>query len=254
MADQVKIENEYYNVEETFPLFDTVAVTERLPSIHPTPPGWFSTFAAMGAANDIAFFNVRNKATCGRAYNNQDTRDQTAWGYLLRSVGVQFFAPPIASLLDADNYMHMQNNALWEAELPQHAALTLRINQDDYLKINVAMVNAGIGPTIGGWGQFGGQAIGSQHMVSGANTQGEPLLKNMWHFPEPIGIPRRASLSATIKFSEYGRQLLQVMPGPDSIYYRGPVWGQSLLINAFFGVKVVLVGQRLVQQRGELHA
>jgi hypothetical protein len=254
MPEKVTVEGQRYNVEETFPLFDTVGVTGYLDTIQPTPPGWFPTFAAMGAANEISFFNVRNKATCGRAYNNQETRDQTAWGYLLRAIGVQFFAPPSAIQIDDDSYQEGLHSPIWEADLPIHSSLTLQINQDDYLKINSQMVGAGVGPTFGGYGQYGTLSVSGTGVAQGAQTIGEPMLRNMWHFPDPIGIPRRAAISARIKFSEYARQLLQALTGPHSHQFYTPAFAGTVLIPAFFGIRVILVGQRLVQQRGELHA
>lgn len=254
MPEKMKIEGETYNVEETFPLFDTVGVTGYLDSIQPTPPGWFPTFAAAGAANDISFFNVRNKATCGLAYNNQETRDQTAWGYLLRAIGVQFFAPPSAIQIDDNNYQESLHSSLWSADLPIHSSLTLSINQDDYLKVNTQMCGAGIGPTFGGYGQYGTLSVSGTGVAQGSQTNGESMLKNMWHFPDPIGIPRRAAISAKIKFSEYGRRLLQALRGPHSHQFYGPAYAQAIKLYSFFGIRVILVGQRLVQQRGELHA
>jgi hypothetical protein len=254
------------NVVESMTLYDTVLVSPFISTLQ-FIDGWFTSFVGIGSQNEVPFLNVRNR-NHGLPYCNQDTRDQMPYGAQIYSLGVEFFAPNVATqfieeLGDPNRYWAEEiHSAIWVSDLPRHASITLRINQDDRLKLNCAMAPSGMGPTGGAMGH--GDPAADAVIYNGADlvpgfmkgmtSMGEPVLNNRWPFPVPLDVPRKASLSAVIKFSEYGRQLLQHMVGPNLLRFVGGRGSESVYLNSMFGIRVSLQIKRFVQQRGEYHA
>ena len=257
--------NDFLNVTESQILYDTILVCPDVPNWE-FNDGWFSSFAGIGAAIELPFLNVRNR-NHGLPYNNQDTRDQMAYGMQVYSLGVRFFAPQIASqFLSAERVPTTQeeiHSGIWEADLPRHASVTLRLNQDERLKLQSCMAPCGYGPFGGGMGHgdpnnwsdtTGGQYPAS--IMKGCTTMGMPELTNQWPFPEPLDVPARATVAVVIKLSEYGRQLLQAMAGPLELMFWGSPTSMKYqhLKNSCFGIQVSMKVKRLIQQRGQYHA
>lgn len=256
----------FKNVSEAQTLYDTMLVCPDV-NTWEFHDGWTTTFADLGAMIEIPFFNVRNR-NHGLPYNNQDTRDQTAYGMQVYSMGVSFFAPQVATQMllidrhDVDvSSAEEIHSAIWEADLPRHASLTLRINQDDRIKHQCAMAPAGYGPFGGGMGHGDAEewasdvaAQESPAIMKGCTTMGTPDLLARWKFPVPLDVPKRATISVVIKFSEYARRLLQFMRGPLDIMlwdYDNQGW---IAKPTCFGIQVSLQVKRYVQQRGDYHA
>lgn len=250
----------YTNVGEAWNLYDTILCGGYTASMD-FNTGWFTTFALLGAANSLPFFSVRNK-NHGLMYNNQDTRDQLAYVFRVFTMGVSFFAPSVPLYEDtAGTPDYPQTQALhhFVHELPKHCSATLQIQQDERLKINCLMTPPGYGAIGGGVAQGDPEVAwaggGAPPNVARWNTHiGMPELTNRWAFPEPLEIPRRANLSVTLRFSEYGRQLLQDMPGPNNLVFANSDSTAWQFKYGMVGIQVVLGGQRLVQQRGQAHA
>ena len=261
----------YQNVPEALTLCDTILICGYAKSLK-WHDGYFGTFALAGQANSWPFFNVRNR-NHGLAYNNQDTRDTLAYAFEIYSIGVDFWAPAViqqqqyfAPNGSAEAMLSYQNmSALWICDLPRHASIKFNVNQDEKLNATCCMVPPGMGPVGGGAGQgdfatlipppFGGAPEVLSPMYA-ALTQGTPEITSRFKFPNPIQIPRRASITAVITLSEYGRQLLQTMTGP--WYYKLLDKSEPATTAAYkwaaFGVTVSLQGKRLIQQRGAYHA
>jgi hypothetical protein len=249
----------FENVPENWILYDTVLIGLGVADLS-FKDGYLPSYLVLGGLNDLPYFNVRNR-NHGLAYNNQDTRDQTAWVFRIYTVGVQFFGPTTNVYRDAAGVptgaQHTEQH-LFMTELPKHASLTIQTNQDERIKLNSLMAPAGAGAISGGVG-YGSRQIQSGNnsfdTVKGAFSNGTSVLTNRWGFPNPLEVPRRATLSAKIRFSEYARNMLTNMPGP---YYQpfrpfGGV-GSWYFSPAMCGIRVILGGQRQVQQRGQYHA
>lgn len=256
------MQGEFLNVLEPQTLIDTVLIGPSVASMQ-FRDGWYTSFANFGAALEIPFFNVRNR-NHGLPYNNQDTRDQTAYGMKVYNLGVCFFGPQVATqFLEAPNApggyaVEEIHSAVWEADLPEHASVILRVNQDDRLKAQCAMVPCGYGPVGGGMGH-GDPTQDVSYLPSyipstmkGCTTGGIADLGNKWPFPEPLDVPRRATLSAVIKLSDYARALLAQMTGPHGLWAQD-VRGQGVVLPSLFGVQISMTVKRYVQQRGEYH-
>jgi len=257
----VMVGGELLNVGEAFTLTDTVLISSHVDTLSTPVPGWFGTFALAGAANKLPFFNVRNSAICDEAWNNQDTRDTAAFGMRILSISVRWIVPlagnPRENIAVPPYYIeHYEQPPLWTAFMPMNSALILRVQQDEKLKAQCSMLSAGSGIVTGGFGQ-GGEAAGFLEFqsVTAQGNMGVPHQRNKFAFPEVIDIPRRASVNAEIIFSDYAKALLSHMTGPgDVTIYQSADSEDTVNIPAIFGVQVELKGQRLVQQRGQLHA
>lgn len=262
-GESVNVGGELLNVGEAFTLTDTVIISEHVDSLSTPVPGWFSTFALAGAANSFPFFNVRNSAICDEAWNNQDTRDTAAFGMRILSIAIRWLIPMIGNPsihaagapYEIEKY---EQPALWSSLMPFNSAIIFRVQQDEKLKAQCAMITAGMGPVTDGYGQGGETAGWLEHLsVNAYCNSGEVHQKNKFPFPEVIDIPRRASVNAEIIFSDYARDMMQNMQGPGSISFynqAGSFQTSTAAIPAVFGVQVEIKGQRLVQQRGQLHA
>lgn len=250
----------FTNVAEAWEMHDTVMVGINASSLQYSD-GYFNSFAAMGAANDVPFFNVRNK-NHGLPYNNQETRDALPYPLRIFSIGVQFFAPATACVQNSGGTPiapQVATAAVWEADLVKNTAIVLQTNQDEVLKLNCQLAPPGVGPCGGGYAQGDMTNYSVQfpypNVTKTTNTQGVAMLTNKWGFLNPLEIPRRVNVSAKIVMSEYARNLLGAMPGPFYQNMRSVAnTGAYHFAQGLHGIRVFLGGQRLVQQRGQYHA
>lgn len=259
MPSPIQIAGQFYNVGEEFDLYDTIIIRENLDDLSIQPPGWYASFAAAANAQH-SFFNVRNRGNCELAYCNLDSRDTTAFAFQADEISCSFWAGAWNSQRFTDAVAELTYerlwlpNAIWQGYLPFEASLTLRVQQDDKTKLNCLMASPGYGPVGGGFGNIGASTECATAVPNITfQTQGEPTPAARIKFPNVINIPRRASLSAEVNFTQYARNLLGQMPGPGTAPYFDVDAGTSYA-EICFGITVTLHGRRLVQQRGELHA
>lgn len=255
---------DYENVKEQWYMYDTVAITpynDLLP--HPIP-GWFSSFNALAATDGISFFDTRNKSI-GLAYCNQEARDQIPFALDVMSLSVSFIAPACSSqigeLQGEDTFRGRvdQISAFWGSELPQHTSCVFRVNQDERLKTNCAIVPPCYGPIGSAMGQDDMSASGGFSTSVTAGGMGRAHLKYRWEFPAGIGVPRRATIAVTLRFVEWARAVLGDIWGPGNLQFYdhtvgAPTLGELEYRPSAFLIQVLITGQRQVQQRGEYHA
>lgn len=252
---------QFLNVHESMTMVDTVLVGLDVPDFE-FNDGWYETFATIGSATELPFFSVRNR-NHGLMYNNQETRDQMSYGMRIYSLGVRFFGAQVATQVIPDEALTFGveeiHSSIWEADLPRHASLILRTNQDERLKHNCAMAPSGMGPFGGGMGHGEPSAWNSAtaecpSFMKGMTSQSMPGITNRWPFPVPLDIPKGATLSVVIRFSEYAKQLLQAMVGPLGVpfqYYNETTEEYEYKSHSsLFGIQVSLQVERLTQQRG----
>jgi hypothetical protein len=251
------VQKDFENVNESWVLYDTVLVSGLVNSLQ-QHDGYFPSFGIMANTTSIPFFNVRNR-NHGLAYNNQDTRDQLPYVMKIYSVGVSFFSP--STVLYRDNAgapLGAQRTELdlFETELPKHMSLTLTTNQDDRLKIGALLTPPGYGMMVSGVSQGDIESVSSYPGVTKASwCQGMPELTNKWGFRKPLEIPRRANLSVRLDISEYGRNLLDAMPGPFFQFFQNSDSSGAYVFKwGMCGIQVTIGGIREVQQRGQYHA
>lgn len=251
------------NVRENWMIYDTVMITaERDESV----AGWFNNWAAAGAANSWSFFNVRNR-NVGIPYNNQDVRDQMPFAMRIHSIGVSFWAASMTTFqvwnagYDDFAYDDVVNH-IFANDIPRHCGFTLKIQQDERLKITVPMVPAGYGPHGDGWGRGSVAYNGAPGVAPisvlpdvalNVQSSSSPHMAHRWAFPNPLEVPRRASLSVDIQATEYAKQLLQAMPPSTFMVAGAEDETTGTMIHDLAGIQVSIMGDRLVQQRGQYH-
>lgn len=251
---------QFANVKENWILYDSILVNLGVGGLAYND-GWFTSYTQMGLQTEFPFFNVRNK-NHGLPYNNQDTRDALPYGLRIFSIGVQFFGPSIPQYqtMNGNEPQGEANEATiqFTNELPKHCSVILQTNQDERLRIASLMTPGGVGTVGGGVSQGDPEGFGLGMPNGGvwANGQGVSMLSNKWGFYEPLEVPRRANVSVRLNINKYGQELLTAINGPfwhpcrsvtgDGTFSQG--------IRATAGIRVILGGQRLVQQRAQYHA
>jgi len=264
-------EDQFMNVKEQWFMYDTIGITPWLEEITHPIPGWFGSFTALANTDALTFFDTRNKSI-GLAYNNQESRDQVPFAYIVETLSVGFFGPACASLLssetipsDATWIGRMDTmSAFWDNELPQHTSVIFRVNQDERLKGVCSIVPPNYGPVGGcvGQGDFSDAtppAIGGGNYGVHANGMGRAHLKYRWEFPGGIGVPRRATMVVECRLVEWAREVLRDIWGPGYFVMRdydpdetpeNPIKPKPSL----FAIQCLVTGRREVQQRGQYHA
>lgn len=254
-ADEAASKMDFANVGETFTLFDTVLIGSEVSRLD-YADGWFTTFALLGAATTIPFFNTRNRNHW--PYCNQDVRDQLPYAFEIYSLGVSVWAPSTTTYNAVSPILGAQTTAnhLFEVEFPKHTSLTLVTSQDERVKLVSLMAPSGYGVVSGGVGQGDIETFATYPPVSHASfVQGSPVFTNHWGFVNPLQIPRTASLSVILRTSQYFRTVLGIMPGPFFQPMRAVADdGTFAETSGCAGIQVTLGGKRLVQQRGQYHA
>jgi hypothetical protein len=254
----------FMNVKEQWFLYDTIAVSPWVNTMAHPIPGWYPLFSDIAAADDLTFFNTRNKSI-GLAYNNQESRDQIPYALVCESLSVGFFAPALSSqlgTLTTGTYRGRIDgiSAFWENELPQHTSVTFRTNQDERLKTNCALVPACYGPVGYATGQGDTSTVGGNSGSVNAGGMGRADLKYRWVFPSGIDIPRRATIGVQLRFVEWARSVLASIWGPGNNEFYDSVAAEPIPTTelvykpTMFMIQVLITGRRQVQQRGEYHA
>jgi len=231
------------NVKETWIAYDTIRIRN---GISAEPNGnmlGFNSFALLGQAQELAFFNIRNSSIAGQQYNNMDKTDSLAWPFDAESLGVEFFYPTpynsqIAVSADTAAKMFME-------VLPQHCVCIFSIRQDDRLIIRPQMCPPGYGP-------YGSMSYLSSfnHQYAQLMSMGVPAMGNRFQWlGEPLEIPRDTPIKARLVFSDYGKRLLAALPLNPLDMNEGATGEMPNEAQ----IVLTLRGQRYVQQRGEYH-
>jgi len=259
----------YMNVAEPYPLYDTVIVCSQLYGKEQSINGWFTSFRDFAADTRHTFFKSRTAGNSHLAYCNLDSSDSIDFVYQAFSLGVRFFGPVMP---DADNIVVESPNAIrenehvfWMFDLAKHCGIDFRVQQDVIVENTCIACPPGYGPR-GGGGAHPIPDTNAPHpnqdswkVVTGSN--GEPVIDARFPFPNPIKIPRNASIEANIYLTSYARYVLENLDSPANNVYLTE--NQALQpaddadyfeVPTRYGVQVSLFGFREVQQRGQYHA
>lgn len=256
-AEEAAAAAQFTNAVEFFPIYDTVQIREELTKGENKIYG-FTSYAQLAAKQKVPFFNVRNSGEVGIPYTNLETKDQMPYVYRATSIGVHFSAPlgipeqwfqgetlPIG-------WANPLSHALFVQEIPRHVAIRFKVMQDEKLIANTLLTPAGVG--MHGVAGLAGIAQGNIAFTGVTSGQhGQPFLGNRYPFKEgDIEIPRGATFSAELEFSEYARALLTQMKGPGLFEFADDP-NQPKTVPSCATIQVSLFGKREVQQRNALH-
>lgn len=269
------------NVIESAQLYDTIIVCPSMFGAEGQVRGWFNTFNAFATARDHRFFKVRTEGTANLAYTNMESADSMNFPFEAYSMGISFFSP-------ASNFMagiqlvpeqggppsvmpgRIDPSAghLWKFELPRHAAIVLKTNQDVRVEVPCYAAPPGYGPTGGGAALEQNTMPGPNGVYSFKNykqhstlntfgTQGVPIITNRFKFPNPLIIPKNSTIEGELVLSEYARTLIGSLMGPQNyVFANGNVAVGTNMATFFpmrFGIRLSLFGKRMIQQRGQYH-
>lgn len=257
---------QYRNVLESSPLYDSIIVCSEdgMHGNEPQIPGWFQTFAAFGGRQEHGMFKTRTEAIAGLPYCNQQVSDRTDFAFRAFSLGISFWAPPVMDLivedLEPDVLYPRQMNAFWQSELPNSCAVEFRVGSDIILTEKCFGLPPGYGPSGGGSGLGVDQTFWAGPCMVSYTSQGIPTLSNRFDFTiggrgGPVKIPRNHTIEAKIMLSEWARDALALLTGPNTMYFQTDVVNASpLYYPTRYGITASLYGIREVQQRGQLNA
>jgi len=264
----------YANVAESASLYDTILVCRQFYGSENNVQGWYTNFNDFSKQETQSFFKARTESIANAAYCNQQNADSMDFAFLAYSMGITFWAP--ATQLLGETYQPIEGAAgliakvdpvighLWQFDLPRHCAIQFKTNQDIRAEAMCYAAPPGYGPTGGGAasevsGVGGGGPLGyltNLPTINIAGTQGIPVHQNRFKFPEPIGIPRTATIEGVLNVSDIGRYLLEGVYGPRDIVLQPPSVAGAPPFDFFparFAIQFSLFGKRLVQQRGQYH-
>ncbi len=246
------------NAVEAWTLYDSVLIGAGQSSVD---AGWYNSFLAAGNANEIPFFNQRNRSQVGAAYNNFDTSQQMSFGFRCFSIGLSFSGFPVGDSIVTDNpagpnFLNRSlsyNSAIFANELIKHVGVIFKVNQDEKLATTGTACPAGVGLS-GSAGQAGAESDPPMitGLLNGVNN-GVASVQNRFKFPKGIDIPRTHSISAVLQFSEMGRTILRGMEGPLQVAVQTGSIVPVANVQSACSIQMSLVGMREVQRRNAQH-
>lgn len=234
------------NALEMAVLMDTVLIASNAPQLYKSS-NYYGSYAELANSAVIPFFNVRNRSA-GLAYNNLDSANKLPFAYHLTSIGVGFESPMIA--YGGPPTSQTPSDLFWAQEIPKHAALILRVSQDEKLVCSCMALPEGVGLAgfsagLESQAPTGATRPGAMHNIKVGSI--DP--RGRYGFKEPLRMPREVTYEVQIILSDYARMCLSRMSGPGD--YIHDVSGLVATPAASL-IRVTMHGVREVQQRNDL--
>ena len=256
---------QFANVVEAWPIYDSIVISPRFLGGEGGAGGWFNTFQTFGQMETHSFFKTRTKGTAGAPYCNMNSADSMDFAFIADSIGLAVMGPAVDTSGTEEQPDGTQGDIAnpeelvshwFMADLPRHMGLQLKIQQDIRAEITAMHCPPGYGATGSGAGMPWLQNSGFGQIPFLTNTvcQGVPILANRYPLPQPIGIPRTATIEGILHVSEWARAALTQMTGPRD-YQFNSVTGLPpyTFFQRRYVIQMSLFGQRLVQQRAQYH-
>jgi len=256
----------YANVVEAWAIYDSIIISPTFLGGEQNVGGWFTNFNAFGQQDQHSFFKTRTEGIAGSAYCNLQSADSMDYAFIADSIGLAVMSPApntegrgsepdgvAGDLYDEDDLI----SHWWAAEMPNHMGLQLKIQQDIRAEVQCMHCPPGYG-AIGGGTAFNHEGQAPVHgdipYMTNAVVQGVPVLSNRYPLPQPIGIPRTATIEGILHLSEFVRELMQNVTGPQE-YQFNSLTGLPpyTFYQRRYSIQMSLFGQRLVQQRAQYH-
>jgi hypothetical protein len=259
--------SQYANVVEPWALYDSIIICSDFYGNESSVPGWFTTYAAFSQQETHSFFKSRTEGTAGLQYTNMQSSDSMDFAFVAHSIGIGVLSPAPnieGELGGADGIAGEIENSdslighFLAADLPRHMGIQLKIQQDIRAECAALHAPPGYGVVGSGVAYDFPNAVAPLHgdvpYMNFAVSQGVPALDNRYPFPEPIGIPRTATIEAVLHLSEYARWVLADVYGPRGFMFNSSDGAPPYTVfPRRYVIQVSLFGERLVQQRGQYH-
>lgn len=259
---------EFANVAEAWCIYDTIVIDSAMYGNESNIKGWYNTLSAFGTDQEHRFFKERTEGSAGLAYCNQQSADQMDFAFKCHSIGIHVSAPApnVEGVLNqadgtvgAVRYPDALVGHWFAADLPRHAAIQFKVHQDIIAEMPLIQCAPGYGATGSGTAfqrgdTLGGTVYGDIPFMSNAVCQGVPILSNRFPLPEPIGIPRTAPIEGILTLSDYARTTLTNILGPRHYQFNSDTGDVPYtFFPKRYSIQFSLMGERLVQQRGQYH-
>ena len=246
--------NKRVNTRENWPLYDTALIAANVNTLYPQA-NWYTSYADLAEPAEIPFFNVRNKSI-GMQYCNFDSSEKLPFVYHIYGLSISVQAPIISQTkIGADNPTAADQtragDLYFSTELARHAAFILKVGQDEKLVSSCDLIPPGSGVT--GFASMLNKAGNNAGSMNSNLQQGDPDMKNIWAFPEPIAVPRDRNISGTLVISSQMRTALKKCIGPGN-YLNNDTTDHPDKFPAAAMIRATLLGRREVQLRNNLFA
>jgi hypothetical protein len=262
------------NVAEPWVLYDSIVICDEdgMYGSESTTPGFFTNFATFAAQESHTFFKTRTEGMVGLEYTNMQSADSMDFAFECYSFGCAIISPGVrvSGIVSEGVISGLNTGALhwFETELPRHCSVQLKINQDILCELPAMQCSPGYGMS-GGGASFAHNAYEVANndylpVLNFAMSQGVPTMKNRWQFtkrdeqtgeivPNPVKIPRTASVEVILIISEYARTILKTIGGPLNYLFHNPDGTAIVTFPQRCLLQASLAGKRLVQQRAQYH-
>jgi len=235
---------------EHYPYIDTVLIGPNAGEVD----GWYEEFSDLGNVSELNFFNMRNEASVGAAYCNQDNEGDLDVGYEIESIGIEVLMPPISGKIYREAPISQIENLAQTygrfVSMLNYMNFRFHIGQDEIVNGPVSIFPQGMGSFGTSGPTRGGEEIDTDNQFAELYANGWPDFKNRWEFAKPKEIPRNRNIKGVITIPEIARYNLARLGGPGYIQastgggISGPGW-----VPARVGFRVTINGTRIVQLR-----
>lgn len=223
--------------------YDTVIIGEGAAGYD---DGWFNTWADFSNAASIDFFSGRS-GKVGKAWTNQTT-ERYDYAQDIYQMGFELLAPAGMGDFDEDPLDTLFFPQLWTREAAQQMSASVALADAD------TIFEGPLTHAPGSVGNTGAAYTDSAGPVVNPGTNGIAYMKNSWVWPDPIMIPAKGRLSASISLANPLKTFLgrytacpsaklvpMCPPDPNGATNRFPNW---------FGIRITFRGPRYLQLRG----
>lgn len=223
--------------------YDTVVIGEGAATYD---DGWFNTWADFANAASIDFFSGRS-GKVGKAWTNQTT-ERYDYAQDIYQMSFEMIAPMGLGDYDDDPLDTLFFPQLWTREAAQQMSGTVALaDADTIFEGPLTHAPAGVGNS-------GSAYTDSAGPVVNPGTNGVPYMKNTWVWPDPIMIPAKGRLSASVslanplksfltRYTASPSAMLVPMSPPDPA-------GATIRFPKWFGIRITFRGPRYLQLRG----
>lgn len=223
--------------------YDTVIIGEGAASYD---DGWFNNWADFANAASIDFFSGRS-GKVGKAWTNQTT-ERYDYAQDIYQMSFEPIAPTGMADFDDDPLDTTFFPLLWTGDALEQMSAKVELADAD------TIFEGPLTQAPGGVGQAGAAMTDSAGPLVVPGTNGVPYFKNTWVWPDPVMIPAKGRLSASISLANPLKSFLtryancpsaklvpMCPPDPQGATNRFPNW---------FGIKITFRGPRYLQLRG----
>lgn len=275
MYPNVNQAEQFKNVAEPWVLYDSLVIcpSDGMKGSEQNTTGFYTTYSTFGQQQKHTFFKSRTEGMVGLEYTNMQSADSMDFAMEVYSIGLAFVAPGVRvqGEISAGDITSIDAgvNHWFDTELPRHCSISLKINQDILCELPAMQCSPGYGMT-GGGASFAHNAyqlgVDSNYLpvMNFTCTQGAPYIKNRFQFtkrdeqtgeivPNPIKIPRTASVEMILELSDTAMAQLQSFNGPYNYISNNSNGSAIVAYPQRSIVQASMAGKRLVQQRAQYH-